>query len=338
MELTDGILVVRVVDEVGFRLHILIPGIFLQEHTHLGGVLAVLCGDLARVLAYFDQDVAVAGLRGHILREEADGGGTVVAVGTDILLACLRGELAAVGADRVVICAGIGKITVFQSLMQGFHDLVPHSDGRVGPGIGQDDLLRLVVAAPDNGGIVGRVAGKPAGLVVVGGTCLAGDGHVAHIGRRAGAVGDNVSEHIIHIEAGLFADGGVALLGVVEDYIAVGVDNLGVGPGLTENAVVGEGGIGLGHFPHRQAVGQLTQAKGRVGDVGIVLSADLHIVDQGGNAQLLGQKIIAVLQAQQVQGLDRHGVDRAGNGAQNGAVARVAAGVVFRPARILIER
>lgn len=54
-----------------------------------------------------------------------------------------------------------------------------------------------------------------------------------------------ILQHIVDIEVGLLADGGVALLCIVEDDLSLGVDDLCERAGLAERAAVREGAVGL---------------------------------------------------------------------------------------------
>ena len=96
------------------------------------------------------------------------------------------------------------------------------------------------ITAPDDGRVVRRVAREPARLVVVGRTGLTGYGDVVHGRGGAGTGKHGILQHIVDIEVGLLADGGVALLCIVEDDLSLGVDDLCERAGFAERAAFGK--------------------------------------------------------------------------------------------------
>ena len=317
--------------------------VLIKQHLADGGDLvalgqfAELGADLAAEAADLYLHMAFALACRYIGPVQTDPGNTVLIIFTNVLFAELGGPVAAVHADVVVANAIIGgEVTVLQILVEGLHNLIPHHNGGVGPGVREDDLLLLIVAAPDDGGVVGGIAGEPAGLVVVGGTGLAGHGHVAHIGGGACAVVHGALQHAGHIIGGKLADSGVALLGVVQDDLVLLIQHQRVGSGLTEYAVIGEGGIGLGHFTDGHTPGQFAQTQRGIGDIGVLSAADLLLLHQGGNTQLLGEEVIAVLQAQIVEHLDGDGVQRLGHALEHQHVTAVSSGAVLGPIPLIL--
>ena len=221
--------------------------------------------------------------------------------------------------------------------MQGLHDLLPHHDGGVRVRAAQDNLFRFIITTPDHSRVIGRVARKPAILVGGGGAGLAGHAHVAHTRCAAGTVARGILQHIIDIEARLLADGGVALLRVVQNKLSVLVDDLGVQSRLAEYAVIGEGCKRLRHLPHGHAVGLLAQRQRRQRNVGVVLSADGLLLDKRRNSHLFGQEFIAVHDPQIIQGLDGNGVQGAAQAAHDVAQAAVGSRIVEGPVPVVVQ-
>ena len=220
--------------------------------------------------------------------------------------------------------------------MQRVHDLTPHGNSGIYIAAGKTNLLRLVIAAPDNGGVIRGIACKPAGLVIAGGAGFARNGNIALVGSAAGTVGDSPLQHIVDIEIRFCADGSVAFLRIVKNHISLRIDDLCIGSCLAENAAVGEGGIGLRHFANGQTVSQLTQRKGSVGNIGIMLSADFQILNQSGNSHFLRQEVVAVLRTEPVKGFHGYRIERTGQTAQNRTRTAVASGVVLGP--VVVKR
>ena len=149
-------------------------------------------------------------------------------------------------------------------------------------------------------------------MVVGGGAGLARYGDALDLGGFAGAVLAGVLQHIYHIPGRVGIHGHVGLLLVVEDHVALAVHHLGVGPGLPVDAAVGEGGVGRGHFPDGEAVGQLAHAEGRQRHVGEADAVDLLPLHQARQAEMLPGKGIALLRGHVRQHLDGDGVQRLG--------------------------
>ena len=117
--------------------------------------------------------VETTGFGGHVVAEQGEGAGPA---SPGIVQAGLSGPQAAVhaDADALLFTAGGREGLVLQPLMDGGHDLLPHGHCRV---IAGADALRVVIAHPDRGGIVGSIAHKPLIVIGVGGTGLAGHRH-----------------------------------------------------------------------------------------------------------------------------------------------------------------
>ena len=224
--------------------------------------------------------------------------------------------------------AGLGKPCVLQAVMDRGHHLLEHLGRRV---TGGRHPGRGLKAHPHRGGVVGGVAHKPAVVLGVGGTGLAGHRHAADPGLIAASAADHVGEHIVHIVGGGVLDGLLLLPGVVQEHIAVGVLHPGEGAGLPVHAVVGEGGKGGGHIPGADAQGQAAQGQGGDGDVADRLAADGLLADQG-QVEPLGPVLKALGGGHQVgQHPHRHGVEGVLHRRVDGDLSPVAPIHVHRP-------
>ena len=251
-------------------------------------------------------------------------------------LAERTGEQAGLVADRAVDHLlirrhfKIADLILRDVLVEGGHDGLPHQRR----GIEVDDradLLGIVEAAPDRGRVPGREAAEPAVAVAGGGTRLARAGHAGHLGGRAGAVLTGVLQHADHIPGGVGIHGGVGLLGVVENHAALAVHDLGIGSALAVDAAVREGGVGRGHLPHGQTVGQLAHAERGQGNVGEGSAVDLLGLHQPVEHEVLLGKGEALFRGHVRENLDRDGVQRLGDAVVDDHPAGVAAGLVLGP-------
>ena len=209
------------------------------------------------------------------------------------------------GAEAAAVVQGLtGK-----SRVNGLHDLFPQPGGGVAGDTGENDLLRLVVAAPNRGGIVVRIAAEPAVLIAGGGAGLSGNVLPLDLGRRAGTALHRLIQAVVDIIDGPVTEDLLGFLGVIQDNVTLVVVYLGIGPGLPVHAVVGKGGVGRCHLPHGSTHGQRAQSKGRLGNIGHDLAVgSLIAVRQIAEAEFILGKIIAVLGADLVQCAHRDGV------------------------------
>ena len=222
--------------------------------------------------------------------------------------------------------------------MDAGHDLLPEAYGGVLGGVGEDNLLRIVVAAPDHRRIVRRVAGEPAVIVAGGGAGLAGHGHVLQLGTGAGAGFDGILHHIGGIPGRLLAHGHPGVLGVVQDHLAVGIEHTGIGSSLAVKAVVGEGGIGLGHIPDGDALGEAAHGHGRQVNIREHCAIGAHILrDQAGEPHLVPGKVEGRLRAHLRHQLHRHGVEGKAHGIVDGDQAAIGGVGILRPGRRIGE-
>ena len=231
--------------------------------------------------------------------------------------------------DKLLV-RGWRKLAVGQILLQNRDHVFPHDQRRVSVDH-KVDFLRLVEAAPGHRRVVGGIAGEPAVAVIRGRAGLARHLRIGHLRRRTGAVKDGVAQHIGHIPGRMLTHGRVGLLGIVQHHLAVAVHHFGIGSGLTEHAPVGEGRIGVGHFPHGDAVGQLPHAQRRQADVGKLLAVDLFGLHQIVEAHLLRGKSVALFRGQICQNLDGNGVQRLAQAVVDQHPAAVASAFVLGP-------
>ena len=190
--------------------------------------------------------------------------------------------------------------------------------------------LRDLIARPDGGDIVHGEAAEVTVLVVGGGAGLAGHGGAAEVGLGAGAVGNGGLHHAAEVGGGVGLDGVVLLGGIVKDHIALLVGDHGIGAGDGHKTFVGEGGIGLRHFPDGDALRQLAQRQRSVGVVGVALGA--VVGNETGDAETLREVFPAGGQSQMVQKLRGNGVFGVDEGGAHGDDAGIAAGVAGVPA------
>ena len=166
------------------------------------------------------------------------------------------------------------------------HDLAPELGGGVAVDVHD---LGNVIAGPDHGGVIRGDARKPAVLIFAGGAGLARHGDGPELGLGAGAALHALPHHIGHAVGRVGIKGGDGLGRIVDDHVAPGVGDHGIGAGVGENAVVDQGAVGLGHLPDGDAVGQLAQGHGGIAHVVLFPAGDQarkaealgHIVDGG---------------------------------------------------------
>ena len=266
-----------------------------------------------------------------------------------VLAAGLGGQQAGILADAALDDVGwLGEILVLQALVHLLHDLFPQHDGRVRIGVRQHDLLGVVVAAPHDARIIGRVAGKPAVEVARRGAGLAGDRHAAQLGGGAGTVRDRVFQHVGDIPGRDVLHGDMRLLRVVENhFLARGVHDLRVGSGLAVDALVGKRRVGRRHRAHRHAVRQAAHRHRRQINVGIhrAVAADVFR-DQRGQAHLLLGEVVAEIGRQLRRNLDGDGVERFRHGLADGDKAAIGGVGILGPVigickgigRVVIDR
>ena len=218
-------------------------------------------------------DIAV--LRRHIVETELHGHG---AASSRVLTAGVCHEQAAVAADRALdhVC-GLVEFLVGKAVVHLLHDLLPEDDGGIRRRIRQHDLLGVIVAAPDDAGIIGRIARKPAVKVACRGAGLARDGHVYDLCGRAGAGFDGVLQHIGNIPSRHVLHRNVRLLRIIEHDLTVGVYDLRIRPRLTVHAFVCKRCVSLRHRLNGHALGKPAHRKRRQVNVRERVSRRVHI-------------------------------------------------------------
>ena len=270
--------------------------------------------------------VGLAGFLGYVGGKELDGPGAALGPGQQAGLA------ADLDVDKGFVARfdEIADLFLRHTLHKSRHDGLPHNDR----GIQIDhqlDLFRLVVAAPDRGGVSGREAREPAVPVAGGGAGLSCHADAAEAGIGAGAVGAGIFQHIEHIPGGVGVHGLMGLLGVVDDDVALGVLHLGVGPGLAVDAAVGEGRVGCRHLPDGHAVGKLAHAQGGKIDIGITGTVFFLILDEARQTELFLGELIARLRRHVGEDLHGNGVQGLGHAVVDQHPAAVSAVLILRP-------
>ncbi len=234
------------------------------------------------------------------------------AVAADILLAPGACKHTAVGT----VCAfdNIGRLleaAIRFILVYQLHYFPPERDGRILGRIGQDNLLRIVIADPDGRSIIWCVATEPAVIVRGGRTGFTGDVNAVELRAGTGAILHDADKHIGQIPRRQFLDSRVCLLRVVENDIAALVEHLRIGARFPVGAVVGESCIGRSHCLDRNTVGQPSERHRREVDISVHLIADCAFRHQRGEPKLFFRKGIGVFHTDIVTDLDRNGVRRA---------------------------
>ena len=161
--------------------------------------------------------------------------------------------------------------------MHLLHDFLPQNNGGICRRIRQHDLLGVIVAAPDDAGIIGRIAREPAVKVTRRCAGLARDGHIRDLRRRAGAGFDGVLQHIGNIPSRHVLHRNVRLLRVIEHDLTVGVYDLRIRPRLTVHALVCKRRVSLRHRLDGHAPGQSAHRERRQVNVRERVSRRVHI-------------------------------------------------------------
>ena len=178
--------------------------------------------------------------------------------------------------------------------MHLLHDLLPEDDGGIRRRIRQHDLLGVVVAAPDDAGIIGRIARKPAVKVTRRCAGLARDGHVFDLCGRAGSGFDGVLQHIGDIPGRHVLHRDVRLLRVIEHDLSVGVYNLRIRPRLAVHAFVCKRRVRLRHRLDGHALGKPAHRERRQVHVRERVSRRVYI---GGNERAEAHFFLRELEA-----------------------------------------
>ena len=221
--------------------------------------------------------------------------------------------------------------------MDGLHHHLPKAGSGVCVVIGQINLLRLVVAAPDSSSVILGKAAEPAVTVRGGGAGLAGNILSGEYSGSTSTVVGCVIQAVVHIVDGLLAENLPAFLLVVQHDLTVTVIDLGIGPGSAVYAIVCKGGIGRRHFPHCRAHRQSAQGQGRNGNVGHIHAAGGHVtVHQIILAEIILGKAEAVVRADLVQSIGSNGVDGGRNALEDGFGIAIDPTVVFGPSAAVI--
>ena len=175
--------------------------------------------------------------------------------------------------------------------MQGGHDRFPHGDGGVGAVSG--DLPVILITYPDRCGIVGGIARKPPGIVIVSGTCFAGHRHSRNLCRSTSTALNGIGQHFIHIIGGAGLQNLLILRSVVNEHFAVPVHDLGVGRWLGIDASPWEGGIGCRHLKGGHTVGQATHGQGGLRNIRDPIAAlSRSAIFQGGKPKAICQELV----------------------------------------------
>ena len=265
-------------------------------------------GDGFALIAPLDRHMAGAGRRGRRAGGHQD---LPHAAAADIGSAQIRGEVAAVHADRHPghAAVGRGEALIGQVRVYLAHDLAEELGRGVAGGV---DLDVLLIAGPHRRHIIRRVANEIAVVVIGGGTGLAGHGHTREAGAAAGTGGDDLAQIVVH-EIGRDLVHSLPGIGsVVQDHVAVLVSDLRIGAGLVINTVVGEDRIGRRHLHRADAAGQAAQTQR--GGVHVVAVRVVLRRNQGRKTQLFRHEIVGFLDAQRLHHADGAGVQRFGDG------------------------
>ena len=278
-------------------------------------------------------DMKVTGLFRHVLLVER-GGGHAAAAG--VLGAPFARQQAAVHAvlhrDQIVgMIEGLG----FLALQRAAHHLAPEIEGRVGGELLQ--ALRGVVAEPHRADIIRRDAAEPAVVVGARRAGLAADVKAADRGALAGAVLDDAGQQLQHVLARALLHGGRRHRLVVQQQVAVGIINSRIEDRRRVLAVVDKGAVGGRHLHHRDALGQRTERQRADVDVAVRLGLAVlerlgHRIDQVGQAEVLGRPVVGALHADLADQIDRHGIERLGDAAEDRRLAAPLAVFVVGPA------
>ena len=191
--------------------------------------------------------------------------------------------------------------------MDRLHDAPPDFRARV-PGVVHG--FGVVKAGPDSADIVGGKAAEPAVTVVGGRAGLARHRHlsVAEVGLVSGTVPGGCLKHFGNAARRVRVENVIGADRIVQHRQPGGVGDKRIGPRKIHPAVVGEHRIGLGHFPHRNAVGELSQRQRRV------IPVSLHQIEAHAVGEILkgdgGGKLVDDLGGYGIFGADQSVPDR----------------------------
>ena len=301
-----------------------------------GNLRTELICHMAGGIANLNQLMGRALRRRNVMRTERD---------TDCAVAA-RVECTSVGRQKPAVTADrdfneIRRLLerfILQALMHQVHDLLPHDNRGIGVGIRQHDLFRVIVAAPDDAGIIRRIACKPAVEITRGRAGLAGDGHVLQLRRRAGALLDSRFEHIGDIPRGHVLHGNVGFLRVIQNDLPVRVLHNGVSPGFAPNALVCERGISRCHSADGYAPCEAAESKRPEVHIGQFFAVcGLIRGNKCGKSHFILGEGIAVFRRHFRHKLDRDGIDRLLDSLLHGDKAAVGRIEVFGPCRRISE-
>ncbi len=161
--------------------------------------------------------------------------------------------------------------------MNPLHHAFPNSQSRVAGN--PSDYLGPVVAKPDAGGVIRRHPHKPAVKIVVGGAGFARRLNAGYFGPGAGALGarHHVGQKIQHIIGRFLRHGLHRIRRIVQQYVALGVIDLGIDPRLVVIPIISKSRIGRGDVHHRNAVRQAAQSQRAQSHVGNLTGISLFI-------------------------------------------------------------
>ena len=178
--------------------------------------------------------------------------------------------------SKIRICKiGPGKAAVNLA-----HDLAPDTGGRVPVRV---DALGNVKACPHDGDIVGGDARKPAVLVFTGSAGLACNGHIAETCLGSCAFIDSVFHHPGQTVGCIRIKSGDCLGDIVQNNVPPAVRDHGIGTAVSEDPVIYQRAVSLGHFPYRNAIRQLAERHRRVRGI---------IRNETRKAEALGQIVV----------------------------------------------
>ena len=274
--------------------------------------------------------VKAAVIRGNVLRGQQDRFGLI---STHVPLAPARGQHAAVGAQGHLDYIGGLLETVVRLIHADLgDDPVPQHRSRVvHVFILQDDLLRLIVSAPNSSGIVRGIAGKPPVMVAAAGAGLSGNADALDLGLHAGSALNGFFQHISQIPGGLFIQHRSGILRIVQHQIALAVEDLGEGPGLPVDALIGDGSVSGCQIANRNAVHHSAEGQRPIAFIGIIYPVKLIVFYQGVESHVVDGVIIGIVKGQIVEHLHRHGITGGFHGLENIGQSVVDPVLIIRP-------
>ena len=162
----------------------------------------------------------------------------------------------------------------------------------------------IIVSGPDTCRVIGGVAHKPHIPVIRSRTGLSGDAHTAEIHGFTGTLGDYVLHGAGQKPCGAVLEHRSAVaFRIVNQDIAVVIENPGVKDRLLIDATVGDGRVGRGQLHVLDAVGDTAQNHG----LGVVVLAVLQFLLHGGDTHIF-QVIDAQSRGNIGNGLYRHDI------------------------------